>query len=179
MKTDCNYPKGIEGYGKQALLMLAYSGVFLPLGAVLSGFILSLMLRRISAQAPKESSDEEAADSLRGYEDKPSLGWLMWHCEWIVLDLQVDPLPYRISQGHSFSSRAPSFQSYKCSYMFGLWSQTPSESHLPSLQRSPLCLWYHSYYPAVSLALNFLMTFHFWFPKPTYPYLSQTSRRLL
>ena len=68
MKTDSNFPKGIGSYGKQALLMLAYSGVFLPLSAALSGFILSYMLGRVS---PKESSDEEAADSLRGYEGRP------------------------------------------------------------------------------------------------------------
>ena len=84
MKTDSNFPKGLGSYGKQALLILAYCGVFLPLSAVLSGFILSYMLGRISVRLPKELSDEEEADSSRGHEGRPSLSWLRWHCEWII-----------------------------------------------------------------------------------------------
>lgn len=134
-KDDSNFQKsGVAT--KQALLVLAYSTLFLSLSAAVSGLILANKLRKAPTQTPKEVLlDGESLASSRGYEGRQI--WVARHCEYLYLSTFPTLLPQPTSQGFYLSSEALSFQSYKSSYTFGSRSRTPLGSPFPSLRYLP------------------------------------------
>jgi len=58
LKSDSNFQRSGNA-AKQALLALAYGGLFFSFSAAFSGLILTTQLRKIPAQTPKVSSDRQ------------------------------------------------------------------------------------------------------------------------
>ena len=81
-KDDSNfYRSGVAA--KQALLVLAYSTLFLSLSAAVSGLILTNKLRKAPTHILQEVfSDGETPASSCGYEGR--LIWVAGHCEYSV-----------------------------------------------------------------------------------------------